>query len=436
MPIKLVAIVFIFFSTTAIANHSLKYNITDTAKTDSIPPQFPGGIDSFNDYLKNNIRFPIISRIKGRQGKVIVRFVIDSVGTVTDVKIKKGLDSYCNKEALRVIRSSPKWTPATIKGKRVDFTYTMPLNFEDPDLVGARVMVNGNLLKNYNELKRANANMVYSGVIDPYLAKAIFGDKYNKKLIILNDTTINPKGYDEAHFKNTFDMLKNIDTGKVQLNISDKVYNLSAWRRYLNKDSVVAVFIYPNANSSFKTIDKNKSGTISLVTKTDLERQKKTRGEFLQSISAYRNGSAPLRKELLLIDGYYYNPEQVFNKIDTNIIHYVWTLSPEKAQRLYGANFKNGLIYIYTKRYQYTRPYDDKQKLLKLIEEYKQGNKAPANNIVFVNNVNIIDFERLKELPTADIEAVNIISKEEAKAFFGNSEQNGIIYITSSKFTN
>lgn len=317
MKFRLAALLLIFFSTAALANHSLVYNIVDTSKKDSIPPQFPGGMNLFYEYLKTNIKYPVLSRLKGVQGKVVVKFVVDSTGQVSKVKISNGLDKYCNEEALRIIRLSPKWIPGDINGKRADFLYNIPLSFKDTiSIAGAGVMINGNLLRNYKTVKKTDLNKMPFYIMAPDLAKAIFGAKYNKKLVVFNDSAINLKGYDEAHFKNTFNMFQAIDTGKVQLNISEKVSSFNTWRQYLNKDSILGIFIYPA--STYRTLDKNKLGSITLITKAGLDRQKKVKSSLIESIIAYRNGTSPLRKEMILIDEYHYNSVAIFNRIDTH----------------------------------------------------------------------------------------------------------------------
>lgn len=427
---RLIVLFSIFYSTAAFANVSLVYKTTDTLKKDTIPPQYTGGIDLFYEYLKTNIKFPIASRLKGVQGKVMVKFVVDSAGQISNVKIKKGLDKYSNKEALRVMRQSPKWIAGTIKGKKVGFSYDIPLSFLDTvSMAGASVMVNGNLLKSNRETKKLNLDTLPFYIITRDLAQAIFGASYNKKLVVFNDSTINLSGYGETHFKNTFKMLQHIDTNKVQLNVSEKVNSIGPWRQYLNKDSILSVYVYPSA--SYNTLDKKKLGTVTLVTKAGLDRQKKIKATLIENIIAYRSGVSPLGNEMLLIDNYHYNSAAIFNRIDTSIIHMVNILSPAEAVNLFGEAYKNGIIYIYTKRFQSNKQITDRQKLLTLIAQYKQDGKFPSGHFIFLNNSPIADFAKLTELPSSDIQYVNMISKEEAKAFFGDQEQSGIIYVNT-----
>ncbi len=432
--ISRLTVLFLIFLSTSVAAHDLPiYNESDSLEKDTIAPQFPGGIGVFYEYLKTNIKFPIASRLKGVQGKVLVKFDVDSTGQVANIRIKKGLDKYTNQEALRIMSQSPKWMPGVIKGKKVSFLYTIPLSFLDTaTFTGAAVIVNGNLLRNYKNINKLNLDNTPYHIISPAFSSALFGAKYNKKMLVFNDSSINLKGYSEAHFKNSFKLLQNIDTSKVQLNVSEKISSIDVWRNYLTSDSILSIFINPTP--AYRTYDKNKLGAITLLTRAGYNRQKKTRDNLVKSIVDFRNGLVPLRNELILIDDYSYNGSWIFHRIDTNVIHTVLTLSGTEATNLFGSEYKNGIIYIYTRRYQSDRQIRDKHKLLTLISDYKQDGKVPGY-FIFINNIQIHDFKKVSELPASDIKTVNIISKDEARSFFGNQEQSAIIYIhTSSSF--
>ena len=92
-------------------------------------PSFPGGIQAFGEYLGKNIRYPAESRKRGVQGKVIISFVVEKDGSLTGTYIARGVDEYINKEALRVLNLSPKWTPGTQNGKLVRVAYAVPIAF-------------------------------------------------------------------------------------------------------------------------------------------------------------------------------------------------------------------------------------------------------------------------------------------------------------------
>ena len=94
-----------------------------------IMPEFPGGTAALMKYLGNNIKYPTISQEIGSQGRVIVQFVVDKDGTITNPVVVRGVDAYLDKEAIRVISSMPKWKPGVQNGKKVRVKYTVPVVF-------------------------------------------------------------------------------------------------------------------------------------------------------------------------------------------------------------------------------------------------------------------------------------------------------------------
>lgn len=90
---------------------------------------FPGGIEAFYAYLEANIQYPAVARENNVQGKVIIVFVIDTDGSVTEVKVLQGIGSGCDEEAARVIKLSPKWTPGMQNGRAVRQQFTIPISF-------------------------------------------------------------------------------------------------------------------------------------------------------------------------------------------------------------------------------------------------------------------------------------------------------------------
>ena len=92
-------------------------------------PIFPGGQEALFNFLNKNIKYPPIAERKGIQGRVLVTFVITKEGIVTNVNIAKSVDPSLNKEALRVIRMLPDWTPGRKDGKVVNVKFTVPVSF-------------------------------------------------------------------------------------------------------------------------------------------------------------------------------------------------------------------------------------------------------------------------------------------------------------------
>lgn len=93
-------------------------------------PEFPGGDRALSRYLQQNIRYPKVSRNAGTQGKVFVSFVINTDGGIQDVEILKSSgDYFLDKEAVRLVKSMPKWKPGRINAKPVCVKYVLPVNF-------------------------------------------------------------------------------------------------------------------------------------------------------------------------------------------------------------------------------------------------------------------------------------------------------------------
>lgn len=98
----------------------------DNLNSDS---SFVGGTPQLQYFIQNNIQYPQDAIEQNIQGKVYVKFVVEKDGTVSYVKIDKGVDPLLDKEALRVIRSMPKWKPAYSKGRPVRSVNRLPISF-------------------------------------------------------------------------------------------------------------------------------------------------------------------------------------------------------------------------------------------------------------------------------------------------------------------
>ena len=96
-------------------------------------PKFKGGdVNAFRKWIKANIQYPEIAAIHGVGGKVFMEFAINSKGQVVDVEVIKGADPALDKEALRVVNSSPRWEPGKQRGKPVKVRFRFPINFVSP----------------------------------------------------------------------------------------------------------------------------------------------------------------------------------------------------------------------------------------------------------------------------------------------------------------
>ena len=94
-------------------------------------PTFNGGdpATEFRKYIAQNLRYPEIAAENGISGRVIVQFAVNKVGQVVDAVVVRSVDPALDKEAIRVVMSSPKWTPGRQRGKSVKVLFTFPINF-------------------------------------------------------------------------------------------------------------------------------------------------------------------------------------------------------------------------------------------------------------------------------------------------------------------
>jgi len=93
-------------------------------------PEFPGGELALRAFIGNAIKYPVIAQENGIQGKVYVTFVVGKDGSVSNAVIARGVDASLDKEALRVVNTLPKWKPGKQRGKPVNVSYTVPINFQ------------------------------------------------------------------------------------------------------------------------------------------------------------------------------------------------------------------------------------------------------------------------------------------------------------------
>jgi protein TonB len=95
-----------------------------------VMPQFPGGEDALLQYLFSNIKYPEIAKRAGVEGRVIATFVVGKNGEISDVSVVKNIGAGCDEEAIRVIRSMPRWKPGKQNGLPVSVRMSVPISFK------------------------------------------------------------------------------------------------------------------------------------------------------------------------------------------------------------------------------------------------------------------------------------------------------------------
>ncbi len=92
-------------------------------------PEYPGGIQELFKYLGETMEYPDMAKDAKIEGKVYITFVVDKDGSITGVKVLRGIGGGCDEEAIRVVRDMPRWNPGKQRGKPVRVQYNLPINF-------------------------------------------------------------------------------------------------------------------------------------------------------------------------------------------------------------------------------------------------------------------------------------------------------------------
>ena len=92
-------------------------------------PEYPGGQAALFEYLSTNVKYPVDAEKQKIQGRVLVTFVVNTDGSITDIEVVKKAFPSLDAEAVRVISGMPKWIPGEQKGQKVRVKYTVPLSF-------------------------------------------------------------------------------------------------------------------------------------------------------------------------------------------------------------------------------------------------------------------------------------------------------------------
>jgi len=92
-------------------------------------PQFPGGDAALMKFLSENVKYPVVAQENGVQGRVVISFVVERDGSITDVKVARSVDPSLDREAARVVKSMPNWIPGKQNGSAVRVKYNVPVSF-------------------------------------------------------------------------------------------------------------------------------------------------------------------------------------------------------------------------------------------------------------------------------------------------------------------
>lgn len=93
-------------------------------------PSFPGGPSALMSYLNSNVKYPVVAQENGVQGRVVISFVVEKDGSITDVQVVRSVDPSLDREAARVVKSMPNWIPGKQNGSAVRVKYNVPVAFK------------------------------------------------------------------------------------------------------------------------------------------------------------------------------------------------------------------------------------------------------------------------------------------------------------------
>ena len=138
-------------------------------------PEFPGGMEALNTYLRNNIRYPQAAQKAGIQGRVVIEFVISKDGSITDAEVAHSVDPQLDAEALRLIKNMPRWKPGMRKGQAIRVKQTLPIRFaftktpDKPENSNSIFLINGS----YNSSLKDVILLVNGQEVSPEIFRAI-----------------------------------------------------------------------------------------------------------------------------------------------------------------------------------------------------------------------------------------------------------------------
>jgi protein TonB len=92
-------------------------------------PEYPGGEEALKEYLTKNLAYPEFAKENGIHGTVYISFVVEKDGSISDVKVLRGIGGGCDEEAIRIVKRMPKWIPAKQNVRTVRVQYNLPIKF-------------------------------------------------------------------------------------------------------------------------------------------------------------------------------------------------------------------------------------------------------------------------------------------------------------------
>lgn len=248
-------------------------------------PEFPGGYKEMMKYIEQNMRYPEEAKKAGTQGRVVVQFLVNKNGAISDVSVLRSVDRLLDAEAVRLVRSMPKWKPGMQKGKAVTVKYTVPVLFSLDELD--------------EKVRQKNLTLIMKGT-----SAADYADV----LILVDGREV------------TSEILQALNPERIQS---------------------ISVLKEPSDIIAKYTTDKSKKSVMLVTLKK--EEPKPLAG----TVSTIRVSDSAMKAQVVIDDKLV--DEATFKSLSRDEIESITVLKDEAATSLYGEAGKNGVLYIRTK---------------------------------------------------------------------------------------
>jgi len=364
-------------------------------------PRFQGSdnINAFNHYVTENLVYPEEALKKGISCTVYISFVVDREGNVRDVKMERGIAEF-EKEAIRVVQSSPKWEPGIQREHKVDVAFTIPVTFLLP--------ANWEKQPLPADIKKADEQVFF--VVEE-MPKFQGGDFSTFRQYIA-ENLVYP---DEAKKKNIS------GTVYVQMVVTSegKVDNVKVIRGadpLLDKEALRVVMSSPEWEPGLQKGNKvNVAFTFPVIFELSDKLAKNTQDEtVVVGLKSKISDDA-----LYLIDGKIVSHD-IFSTLNPDHIESVEVIKGESAIEKYGEKGKNGVIYVTMKSG------DNKPGGL----SFRVIGIQPGSDILFLIDGEKVKMEEVKLLNISDIQSIEVLKGEKAEKEFGDAGIGGVVKIT------
>ena len=267
------------------ASFAVKDTLTPVFEVVERMPQFPGGVAAQVEYFKKNLRYPAEAKKAGTQGRVVVQFFVNKDGSISNVKVLRGVDPALDAEAIRLVNSMPKWKPGMQKGKAVTVKYTVPVLFSLDELD--------------EKVRQKNLTLIMKGT-----SAADYADV----LILVDGREV------------TSEILQALNPERIQS---------------------ISVLKEPSDIIAKYTTDKSKKSVMLVTLKK--EEPKPLAG----TVFTIRVSDSAMKAQVVIDDKLV--DEATFKSLSRDEIESITVLKDEAATSLYGEAGKNGVLYIRTK---------------------------------------------------------------------------------------